>query len=249
MVILERNREALGTLLYRVDKNGYDAKKSNCAHLKTAVLKLVYKTLNVIFENEGTDLEEFPILVRKLREKSLPGSAMFSSSRVSRQRMLSGSSSAQVRGHSTDIPEEAEAQSFGHVSMEEGKILTPSTIAPFPSMQQSVLEPMCCEETKLMRNSFGVTSVGRPHSSFLFSRDSSVAFEGNTSLPMRSELAPGLFLQTVINLLRGAHNSTVSLFTVVHEDVMSASFHCCAVFYEEHGQLPGRARRVPLSYI
>ena len=82
-----------------------------------------------------------------------------------------------------------------------------------------MLEPLGNEETKLMRNSFGVTSVGRPNSSCLFSRDSSVAFDANTSLPLRSEIAPGLFLQTVINLLRGAHNSTVSLFTVVHEDV------------------------------
>ena len=73
-----------------------------------------------------------------------------------------------------------------------------------------------------MRNSFGVTSVGRPNSSLIISRNSSVAFEGNTSLPMRSELAPGFFLQTVINLLRGAHNSTVSLFTVVHENVRSS---------------------------
>ena len=95
--------------MYQVDKNGYDAKKSNFVYLTTLVLKLVYKTLKVIVENESTDPEEFPIFVRKLCENWLPGSGMLSRSRVSHQRMLSGSSSGQVRGHSTGIPEEAEA--------------------------------------------------------------------------------------------------------------------------------------------
>ena len=75
--------------------------------------------------------------------------------------VFSSSSSARERRASTPLPEEPSEYSFGQISAEEGKILMPAVGELANAIHSSELQSIHnAEETKLERNSFGITTVG-----------------------------------------------------------------------------------------